>query len=172
MTCDFTVYGRLPGIHVAYNMYVCTCIEAATVAPWNVVHGCLLRSGCLPGTLQYTCISLSVYIRVGILCIEYTLKKIAFVFLQEEEENMLTILEFFKLFFMVRSFPLTKHRWYTDWSYLVYAKRDKHGNQFNLVLGLHYFGVCDLTCVSRLLSREVAIGISTVLNVILRMEKK
>ena len=33
------------------------------------------------------------------------LKKVAFVFLQEEEENMLTILEFFKLFFMVRSFP-------------------------------------------------------------------
>ena len=39
------------------------------------------------------------------VCIKYILKKVAFVFLQEEEENMLTILEFFKLFFMVRSFP-------------------------------------------------------------------
>ena len=30
------------------------CIEGATVALWNEVHGCLPGSRCLPGTLQYS----------------------------------------------------------------------------------------------------------------------
>ena len=43
---DFGPHGCLPGIKIPY-----VCIEAATVAPCNAVHGCLPRSGRLPGTL-------------------------------------------------------------------------------------------------------------------------
>ena len=49
ITRDFGPHGRLPRIKVPY-----VCIEAATVAPWNAVHGCLSGSGHLPGTLRYT----------------------------------------------------------------------------------------------------------------------
>ena len=34
ITHDFGLHGRLPGIKILY-----TCIEVATVAPWNAVHG-------------------------------------------------------------------------------------------------------------------------------------
>ena len=46
ITRDFGPHGRLPGIKIPY-----VCIEAATVAPWNALHGHLPGSGRLPGTL-------------------------------------------------------------------------------------------------------------------------
>ena len=39
ITHNFGPHGRLPGIKIPY-----VCIEAATVAPWNAVHGCLPRT--------------------------------------------------------------------------------------------------------------------------------
>ena len=58
ITRDFVLHGRLPGIKLPY-----ICIEAAIVAPWNMVHGRLSGSGrfsSLPGTLQYYVIDVHV----------------------------------------------------------------------------------------------------------------
>ena len=63
---DFGLYGHLPGIKIPY-----VCIEAATVAPWNAVHGHLPGSGRLPGTLwyYYYCIQvISPTYEVHVLC--------------------------------------------------------------------------------------------------------
>ena len=50
ITRNFDPHGHLPRIKIPY-----ICIEAATVAPWNAVHGRLPGSGRLPGTLRYMC---------------------------------------------------------------------------------------------------------------------
>ena len=44
-----STHGCLPGIKISYF-----CIEAATLIPWNVVHGRLPGSGLLPRTLRWS----------------------------------------------------------------------------------------------------------------------
>ena len=74
ITHDFGPHERLPWIKI--------CTEAATVAPWNAVHGCLPGSGRLPGTLQYPqkpvkigslTATMYIYIHTYIQCTTFTM---------------------------------------------------------------------------------------------------
>ena len=60
ITHNFGPHGCLPGIKIAY-----ICIETATVAPWNAVHGRLPRCGRLPGTLRLRYIYAMIVTRIN-----------------------------------------------------------------------------------------------------------
>ena len=63
ITRNFGPHRRIPGIKIPY-----VCIEAATVALWNVVHGGLTGSGCLSGTLRYMYMYIGTAATIAIPC--------------------------------------------------------------------------------------------------------